>query len=34
MSNKQRWAAVALFLLVVLVFVPAAIAASGRVDLY
>ena len=34
MSNKQRWAAVALFLLVVLVIVPAAIAASGRVDLY
>ena len=34
MSNKQRWAAVALFLLVVLVVVPAAIAASGRVDLY
>jgi heme/copper-type cytochrome/quinol oxidase subunit 4 len=34
MSNKQRWAAVAFFLLVVLVIVPAAIAASGRVDLY
>jgi len=34
MSNKQRWGAVALFLLVVLVIVPAAIAASGRVDLY
>ena len=34
MSNKQRWAAVALFLLVVLIIVPAAIAASGRVDLY
>ena len=34
MSNKQRWAAVALFLLVVLVIVPAAIDASGRVDLY
>ena len=34
MSKKQRWAAVAFFLLVVLVIVPAAIAASGRVDLY
>lgn len=34
MSNKQRWAAVALFLLVVLGIVPAAIANSGRVDLY
>ena len=34
MSNTQRWAAVAFFLLVVLVIVPAAIAASGRVDLY
>ncbi len=34
MSNKQRGAAVALFLLVVLVIVPAAIANSGRVDLY
>ena len=34
MSNKQRWAAVAFFLLVVMVIVPAAIAASGRVDLY
>jgi branched-chain amino acid transport system permease protein len=34
MSNKQRWAAVAFFLLMVLVIVPAAIAASGRVDLY
>jgi len=34
MSNKQRWAAVAFFLLVVLALVPAAIAASGRVDLY
>ena len=34
MSNKQRWAAVAFFLLVVLVIVPAAIAVSGRVDLY
>lgn len=34
MSNKQRWATVAFFLLVVLVIVPAAIAASGRVDLY
>ena len=34
MSNKQRWAAVAFFLLVVLVIVPAAIATSGRVDLY
>jgi branched-chain amino acid transport system permease protein len=34
MRNTQRWGAVALFLLVVLVLVPAAIAASGRVDLY
>ena len=34
MSNKQRWAAVALFLLVVLGVVPTAITVSGRVDLY
>ncbi len=34
MHNSQRWGAVALFLLIVLVIVPAAIAASGRVDLY
>ena len=34
MRNSQRWGAVALFLLIVLVIVPAAIAASGRVDLY
>ena len=34
MRNSQRWAAVALFLAIVLVIVPAAIAASGRVDLY
>jgi ABC-type branched-subunit amino acid transport system permease subunit len=34
MSNKQRWAAVALFLLVVFIIVPATITASGRVDLY
>lgn len=34
MSNKQRWGAVAFFLLVVLVLVPSAIAVSGRVDLY
>jgi branched-chain amino acid transport system permease protein len=34
MRNTQRWGAVALFLLVVLVLVPAGIAASGRVDLY
>ena len=34
MSNKQRWAAVAFFLWVVLVLVPTAIAVSGRVDLY
>ena len=34
MSNKQRWAAVAFFLLVVLVLIPTAIAVSGRVDLY
>ena len=34
MRNSQRWASVALFLVIVLVIVPAAIAASGRVDLY
>ena len=34
MRKTQRWGAVALFLLVVLVLVPAGIAASGRVDLY
>ena len=34
MSNKQRWAAVALFLLGVFIIVPATITASGRVDLY
>lgn len=34
MRNTRRWGAVALFLLVVLVLVPAAIAVSGRVDLY
>jgi len=34
MGNTQRWGAVAFFLLVVLVVVPAAIAWSGRVDLY
>ena len=34
MGNTQRWAAVGLFLLTVLVLVPLAISASGRVDLY
>jgi len=34
MRNSQRWASVALFLFIVLVIVPAAIAVSGRVDLY
>ena len=34
MSNTQRWAAVGLFLLTVLVLVPLAISVSGRVDLY
>ena len=30
MRNSQRWASVALFLVIVLVIVPAAIAASGK----
>ena len=34
MVNTQRWAAVGLFLFIVLVLVPLAISASGRVDLY
>ena len=34
MGKTQRWAAVGLFLLTVLVLVPLAISASGRVDLY
>jgi len=34
MVNTQRWAAVGLFLFTVLVLVPLAISASGRVDLY
>ena len=34
MGNTQRWAAVGLFLLTVLVLVPLAISVSGRVDLY
>jgi branched-chain amino acid transport system permease protein len=34
MGKTQRWAAVGLFLLTVLVLVPLAIRASGRVDLY
>ena len=34
MGNTQRWAAVGLFFLTVLVLVPLAISASGRVDLY
>ena len=34
MGKTQRWAAVGLFLLTVLVLVPLAIGASGRVDLY
>ena len=34
MGKTQRWAAVSLFLLTVLVLVPLAISASGRVDLY
>ena len=34
MGKTQRWAAVGLFLLTVLVLVPLAISAGGRVDLY
>jgi len=34
MGKTQRWAAVGLFLFIVLVLVPLAISASGRVDLY
>ena len=34
MGTTQRWAAVGLFLLTVLVLVPLAISVSGRVDLY
>jgi len=34
MGKTQRWAAVGLFLLTVLVLVPLAISVSGRVDLY
>ena len=34
MVNTQRWAAVGLFLFIVMVLVPLAISASGRVDLY
>ena len=34
MGKTQRWAAVGLFLFTVLVLVPLAISASGRVDLY
>jgi len=34
MGKTQRWAAVGLFLFIVMVLVPLAISASGRVDLY